>query len=61
LGHKKSILIASENIGMWIEFGLFCLVLVFSLHQFYDLKKEKQKREAAKKQGLGLNNKTTDK
>jgi putative copper export protein len=46
--------------GMWIEFGLFCLVLVFALHQFYDLKKEKQKREAAKEQGLGLNNKTSD-
>jgi diadenosine tetraphosphate (Ap4A) HIT family hydrolase len=30
--------------GTWIELGLFCLVLVFALHQFHDLKKEKQKR-----------------
>lgn len=40
--------------GMWIEFGLFCLVLVFALHQFHDLKKEKQKREKQRERDLGL-------
>ena len=35
--------------GIWIEVGVFCLVFVFALHQFHDLKKEKQKREQRKK------------
>jgi hypothetical protein len=31
--------------GIWIELGIFLLVFVFALHQFYDLKKERLKRE----------------
>jgi putative copper export protein len=36
--------------GIWIELGVFLLVFVFAIHQFYDLKKEKRKREAARKE-----------
>jgi hypothetical protein len=35
--------------GIWIELGVFLLVFVFAIHQFYDLKQEKRKREAARK------------
>ena len=31
--------------GMWIELGVFGLVLVFAWHQLRDLKKERLKRE----------------
>jgi len=34
--------------GIWIELGVFALVFVFAAHQWYDLKKEKQKRELNK-------------
>ncbi len=34
--------------GIWIELGVFLLVFVFGLHQLYDLKKEKLKREQSK-------------
>lgn len=47
--------------GMWIEFGLFCLVLVFALHQFHDLRKERQRRETQKEQDSGLNSNSTEK
>ena len=36
--------------GIWIELGVFALVFVFAIHQWYDLKKEKAKREAARQQ-----------
>jgi len=35
--------------GIWIELGVFLLVFVFAIHQFNDLKQEKRKREAARK------------
>ena len=34
--------------GMWIELGIFVLVLVFGLWQIQDVKKERRKREALK-------------
>ena len=34
--------------GMWIEMGIFVLVLVFGLWQIQDVKKERRKREALK-------------
>jgi hypothetical protein len=37
------------GMGIWIELGVFMLVFVFAIHQFYDLKQEKRKREAARK------------
>jgi hypothetical protein len=37
-----------EAMGIWIELGVFLLVFVFGLHQLYDLKKEKLKREQSK-------------
>jgi hypothetical protein len=36
--------------GIWIELGIFLLVFVFALHQFHDLKKERLKRERARKE-----------
>jgi hypothetical protein len=36
--------------GMWIELGVFFLVLLFAVHQMLDLKKEKRKREQKKEQ-----------
>jgi hypothetical protein len=47
--------------GMWIEFGLFCLVLLFALHQFHDLKKERQKRDRQRDLDSGQNRSSTDK
>ena len=35
--------------GIWLELGVFLLVFVFAIHQFYDLKQEKRKREATRK------------
>ena len=32
--------------GIWIELGVFLLVLVFAWHQLRDLKKERAKRQA---------------
>lgn len=31
--------------GIWIELGVFLLVVIFAIHQLNDLKKEKLKRE----------------
>ncbi|MEI6383377.1 MAG: hypothetical protein WCO80_06960 [Betaproteobacteria bacterium] len=31
--------------GIWIEMSVFLLVFVFAIHQYFDLKKEKKKRE----------------
>jgi len=35
--------------GIWIELGVFLLVVVFAIHQLNDLKKEKLKREQQSK------------
>lgn len=35
--------------GMWIELGVFLLVVIFAIHQLNDLKKEKLKREQSDK------------
>ena len=35
--------------GIWIELGVFALVFVFAIHQFHDLKRERQKREQQQK------------
>jgi hypothetical protein len=35
--------------GIWIELGVFLLVVVFAIHQLNDLKKEKLKREQKNK------------
>ncbi len=34
--------------GIWIELGIFGLVLVFGLWQIHDVGQERRKREAAK-------------
>lgn len=35
--------------GIWIELGVFLLVVIFAIHQLNDLKKEKLKREELNK------------
>jgi len=35
--------------GIWIELGVFLLVFAFGVHQLYDLKKERLKRERQRK------------
>jgi len=35
--------------GIWIELGVFLLVFAFGVHQLYDLKKERLKRERQQK------------
>jgi hypothetical protein len=35
--------------GMWIELGIFVLVLAFGLWQIHDVGQERRKREAQKK------------
>ncbi len=34
--------------GIWIELGIFILVLAFGLWQIHDVKQERRKREARK-------------
>ena len=34
--------------GMWIELGIFLLVLLFGVHQIWDVKKEQRKRTQQK-------------
>ena len=38
--------------GIWIELGVFLLVVVFAIHQLNDLKREKLKREELNKTKL---------
>ncbi len=33
---------------MWIELGLFLVVIAFAIHQIRDVRKEQRKRAAAK-------------
>jgi hypothetical protein len=35
--------------GMWIEMGIFILVILFALHQIRDVKREQRKRLDEKK------------
>jgi hypothetical protein len=35
--------------GMWIELGIFVLVILFALHQIRDVKREQRKRLDEKK------------
>ncbi len=32
--------------GMWIELGIFILVILFAMHQISDVRREQRKREA---------------
>ena len=38
-----------QAMGIWIELGIFVLVLAFGLWQIHDVKRERSKREAEKK------------
>jgi hypothetical protein len=35
--------------GMWIEMGIFVLVILFAVHQIHDVKREQRKRLDEKK------------
>jgi hypothetical protein len=37
--------------GIWIELGIFVLVLVFGIWQIHDVGQERRKREARKEAG----------
>lgn len=37
--------------GIWIELGIFVLVLAFGLWQIHDVKRERSKRATSKKPG----------
>ena len=41
--------------GMWIELGIFFIVILFALHQIRDVKREQRKREAARAEKEGAN------
>ena len=34
--------------GMWIELGIFVLVLLFGVHQIWDVRREQRKRQLKK-------------
>lgn len=38
---------------MWIELGIFVLVIVFALWQIHDVKQERLKREARQREAAG--------
>ena len=42
--------------GMWIELGIFILVILFALHQIRDVRREQRKREASRSEALGPKN-----
>lgn len=33
--------------GMWIELGIFVIVILFAIHQIRDVRREQRKRQAA--------------
>ncbi|MEY3721352.1 MAG: hypothetical protein RL618_1871 [Pseudomonadota bacterium] len=34
--------------GMWIELGIFIVVILFALHQIRDVRREQRKREVSR-------------
>ncbi len=40
--------------GMWIELGIFILVILFAMHQIRDVRREQRKREAARREQDGI-------
>lgn len=38
-----------EAMGIWIELGIFVIVILFAVHQIYDVKREQRKRSAENK------------
>ena len=41
--------------GMWIELGIFIMVILFAIHQIRDVRREQRKREAEKGEQSGAN------
>jgi hypothetical protein len=37
-----------EAMGMWIELGIFIVVILFALHQIRDVRREQRKREVSR-------------
>ncbi len=42
--------------GMWIELGIFIIVILFAMHQIRDVKREQRKREASRREQEGIKN-----
>ena len=42
--------------GMWIELGIFIVVILFALHQIRDVRREQRKREASRREAPGPKN-----
>lgn len=42
--------------GMWIELGIFLIVILFALHQIRDVRREQRKREASRGEPVGPKN-----
>ena len=41
--------------GMWIELGIFIVVILFAIHQIRDVRREQRKREAEQADKGGAN------
>lgn len=46
--------------GMWIELGIFIIVILFAMHQIRDVRREQRKREASNKDRDGAKNEGDD-
>lgn len=42
--------------GMWIELGIFIIVILFAMHQIRDVRREQRKRETAAREQSGQEN-----
>lgn len=46
--------------GMWIELGIFIVVILFAMHQISDVRREQRKREASRNQQDQAKNRADD-
>lgn len=46
--------------GMWIELGIFIVVILFAMHQIRDVRREQRKREASQSEQAGPKNGPND-
>jgi len=49
-----------EAMGMWIELGIFIVVILFALHQIRDVRREQRKREASRSEAVGPKNRADE-
>jgi len=46
--------------GMWIELGIFIIVILFAMHQIRDVRREQRKREIRRSEQAGPENGADD-